>query len=843
MPSETLIIALAGLGLGLGAGFLLARARAGAAGEAQRRFASISDEIKDMVFRYDMSGGGRFEFINTAAVDVTGYHAKELMGNPELLYRIAVHDEEFDPHSLKAMLIQGARKNPTFAITRKDGQRSWVKMRNVLIREGAAGRVRAVEGIISDVTRERQARESLRDSAETYRIFFSASGLATAMVDEEGRVPRANDAFAAFCAADLERVQGKARFDEFLDESSAAKFKRYNALAMVQPDVVPRGFGADFQDRKGAIKPVYIFMCPVPEKRVSVLTVLDLPELRLMQEAADVQRLYFRQLFHNSPLGIAILDEEGRVMDINPGYTAMFGYALEDVRKWQSRHFLVPKDLLEEGGAIHQSVLAGKTVQRETRRTARNGREIPVQFQAYPFYLEDEIGGIFAIYQDISQRKEYEEQLAHSALHDPLTGLPNRALFKEYVHKAMHRGDHADTECGVVMLDLDRFRRVNETYGHEAGDAILREVAARLAELASPEDSLARLTGDQFGILLDGMESRWNLLAKVTEIGRSLNSAYRVGDAEVHVECAQGIVMDIHTRAGAEEVLRDAAVALDRAKLEGGEDRLKVFREEMFQEVADAVSLENEIRRAIRGKQFRVHYQPVISLQDERVVGFEALLRWIHPERGEISPEEFIPVAESTGLINRLGAFVLRAACAQMARWHREVPEARGLVVSLNISPRQLEEQRMAALIDRVLRESGLPPECLNIEITESLIMRDTKAAMRFFEGMRGKGVRMAIDDFGTGYSSLGYLRRFPVDSLKVDRSFVSGEASAGGRQIIKTIVDLARNMDFRIIAEGAETREQVDMLKELGCHQAQGFYFAKPMEPSEALAYFKGEG
>jgi Amt family ammonium transporter len=393
----------------------------------------------------------------------------------------------------------------------------------------------------------------------------------------------------------------------------------------------------------------------------------------------------------------------------------------------------------------------------------------------------------------------------------------------------------------VMMLDLDRFRMINETYGHLAGDGVIKEIPERLEGLFSASDTMARLAGDQFGFLVENYKTKRDVLVKATEVIKAVGRAFELNGDDVHLACDIGVVFNLGDYEKSEDVIRDAEVALQQSKAERDKTRIKVFSKGMHEEVAEALSVENEMRKAVREDQFQVYYQPIISLENEQVVGFEALMRWFHPGLGEITPVRFIPVAEHTGLILKMGADILKTACLQLVEWQEELAGFPDLVMSVNVSPKQLGDRTVNEMLDRVLSETRVDPQNLKLEITESLIMHDTRAAMKFFENLRSRGVRLAIDDFGTGYSSLGYLHRFPVDYLKIAKSFVSGESAADeNRTIIKSIVNLAENLGFKVIAEGAETREQVDMLKELGCHEVQGFYFARPMEPHEALAFLR---
>jgi diguanylate cyclase (GGDEF)-like protein len=423
------------------------------------------------------------------------------------------------------------------------------------------------------------------------------------------------------------------------------------------------------------------------------------------------------------------------------------------------------------------------------------------------------------------------DAMLHQALHDALTGLPNRALFTDRIQHALTQGRRRGTACGVIFLDLDRFKNVNDSLGHAAGDELLVAVARRIDDSLRSSDTAARLGGDEFAVLLEDLSDVEEAVLVADRIGAALTAPVVVQGREVFVKASVGIAVG---RAGASELLRQADVAMYRAKAEG-KGRSRVFEESMQAEVVERLELEGELLRAIERDEIDVHYQPVIALDGQTLAGFEALARWTHPTRGLVPPPQFIPLAEENGSIVTLGRQILRTACRQAARWLEEFPSAPGdpRIMSVNLSGRQLEDPNIVADVAAALADSGLPASALVLEITETVLMVDTEATIARLTALKALGVRLAVDDFGTGYSSLRYLRRFPIDILKMAKPFVDG-LDAGddeGRALARAIVELATSLKLACIAEGIEAGAQADVLHELGCGLGQGFHFARPMD------------
>jgi diguanylate cyclase (GGDEF)-like protein len=465
----------------------------------------------------------------------------------------------------------------------------------------------------------------------------------------------------------------------------------------------------------------------------------------------------------------------------------------------------------------------------------------------------DEIGTLMASFnrmlatigqqsEEINQFPKRLEQLTRQAFRDPLTNLPNRALFMDRLSHGLTRAQRRHEHLAVLFLDLDRFKVVNDTLGHSVGDQLLVEVSYRLSLTLRPGDTVARLGGDEFGILLDEVADAETAEAVAVRIEEALGKPYPFEGREVFVTASIGIALSSAKLATPEEVLRDADLAMYHAKAKG-KARHEVFDGTMGAPALDRMDLEMDLRSAISRQEFRLHYQPILQLDTGKITEVEALIRWQHEKRGLLQPDDFIGLTEETGLIVPIGQWVLAEACKQARIWQTEYPSSPSLVMSVNLSAKQFLHPLLVDEITQALRETGLAPSCLKLEITESTVMQDAPATLAKLRELKDLGVRLAIDDFGTGYSSLGYLKRFPVDTLKIDRSFVKGLAhDSGDSAIVRAVVTVAKSLNMDVTAEGVETEAQLAELKALGCDQGQGFLFARPVSAERVAPLLASE-
>ncbi|MGH3086610.1 MAG: putative bifunctional diguanylate cyclase/phosphodiesterase, partial [Rubrobacteraceae bacterium] len=443
---------------------------------------------------------------------------------------------------------------------------------------------------------------------------------------------------------------------------------------------------------------------------------------------------------------------------------------------------------------------------------------------------------------DITRRKEAEEKLLHGAFHDSLTGLPNRASFLDSLGRTLGDAKRGASEksFAVLFIDLDNFKVVNDSLGHAMGDTLLVAVSERLRDSLRPQDVIARLGGDEFTVLIEavsGVEEAEQVADRLLE---ELEDPFVANGYELFTTASIGIVVGNREYERPEDLLRDADTAMYRAKAMG-RSRKGVFERTMHSRAVALFRLETELRRAMEREEFVVHYQPIISLKTGRIVGFESLVRWRHPERGLVYPAEFIPVAEETGLVVPLEFFVLRESCHQISLWQRRFPGQLPLTVNVNLSRNQLARPDLFEQTRKILEEASLDPRSLKLEITESAIMRNAEHAATTLVNLRNLDIQVHIDDFGTGYSSLSVLHNLPIDALKVDRVFI-GRMDFGGddNEIVQTIVTLAHNLGLDVIAEGVETRKQLDRLRKMGCDYGQGFLFSKPIDGPSAERLIK---
>ncbi len=554
-------------------------------------------------------------------------------------------------------------------------------------------------------------------------------------------------------------------------------------------------------------------------------------------EAADGEAR-FRNAFDFAAIGMALVSSEGRWLQVNRALCDLLGYTDKELLANDFLTVIRPDDLNPAVETLKRLRRSHKRVEQcELRFRHKSGREVwglwsaSIAGEAYagarPF--------IFQI-QDITDRKRAEEQLQHEAFHDVLTGLPNRAMFMDHLGLAIARAErNAEQKFAVLYLDLDRFKIINDSLGHVIGDQLLVEVAERLGRCVRAGDTVARFGGDEFVLLVEDIKEESEAVEVAERVKSVLSAPFELSGREVFTTVSVGIASIWTSYHQADALVRDADAAMYRAK-SLGKNRHEIYDSAMHAQVNDRLEMETLLRLAVERKEFSVYYQPIVGLDTFKLRGFEALVRWKHPEKGFISPSDFIPLAEETGLIVDIGDMVLVESCRQMERWQKIFPSEPPLFVSVNLSGKQFIQSDLIQRIERIIETTRIDPEGLKLEITESAVMEDVESATEMLRKLRALGVKLSIDDFGTGYSSLSYLHKFPIDTLKIDRSFVMRMSEdAENLEIVNTIVTLAQNLGMNVIAEGVETNEQLSALRKLGCEFGQGYFFSKPVDSDSA--------
>jgi diguanylate cyclase (GGDEF)-like protein/PAS domain S-box-containing protein len=546
-----------------------------------------------------------------------------------------------------------------------------------------------------------------------------------------------------------------------------------------------------------------------------------------------------RAIIDAEPECVKVIRADGTLVQMNAAGLAMIEASRPEQVIGKSILQLMAPEYREAYRTFIGDILRGNKGMMEFEITGLKGTHRWMETHAVP--LPGEQGGqplVLSITRDITERKQTERRLKQLAHFDSLTGLPNRVQFIERLEQAMADADRHERLLGVVFLDLDRFKYINDSLGHGKGDMLLREVAMRLSGVVRRGDTVARLSGDEFALVLADMGHVDDAIHVAQKILDVFHQPFRVAGHDLSVTASLGITLYPFDDRGADDLLRNADVAMYRAK-ESGKNNYQFYVAEMTTIVSERLTLENDLRSALERGEFSLNYQPIADCRSGVIVGMEALLRWKHPERGMISPALFIPLAEETGYIIPIGEWVLRTACEQCRRWQKTGFPS--LYVAVNLSSRQFHQKDLTASIHGVLQETGLDPAHLGLEITEGLIMQQAEASVNTLRELKAMGIRISIDDFGTGYSSLSYLKRFPIDVLKIDQSFVRDiPKDEDDAAIAGTIITMAHSLGLRVVAEGVETVEQLKFMREHGCDALQGYYLSKPLPPEQFADFLK---
>jgi diguanylate cyclase (GGDEF)-like protein/PAS domain S-box-containing protein len=798
-----------------------------------------------------LEADGTVRYISPAVERVTGYRPEERIGTSAFG---SVHPDDRE-QALKTFAevleVPGLQPPLEFRVLHKDG--SWCYLEHVVNNLLDDPAVRGVVVTSRDVTERKEAERKLREAEQGYRSLIER-GPAIVYIQEIGGPDS-----AIYMSPQIETLMGYSP-EECKDPALRWGMVHPEDREWLQAeDERTREPGKVFTTeyrvvhRDGGTKWVRNESILIEDERSGTCYrqgfMLDITERKTFEEALERLSRQHEMVLKSAGEGIFGLDLDGNATFVNPAAARITGWEAEDLvgrPHHDVLHHTKPdgSPYPREECPIHAALEDGTTRGRHDEVFWRkDGTSFPVEYMSSPILQDGEVVGAVVTFKNITKRKALEQQLQHQAFHDLLTGLPNRALFMDRLEHASTRANRRDSRVAVLFVDLDNFKVVNDSLGHKAGDQLLKAVAERVKSCLRPEDTPARLGGDEFTTLVEDVASVGEGVQIAERITDILQPPFVLEEQEVFITASIGISLNNSTQERAEDLLRHADLAMYWAKHKG-KARYELFEPSMGTDALERLRLENELRRALERREFKVYYQPILTLDGNRIAGAEALVRWEHPQRGLLLPEVFLHVAEAMGLLVQIGEGVLREACHQMRTWQQRYPGLPPMTVSVNLSPWQLFRPELVA---EILAETELDPGSLQLEITEGMLPSNgVHSASNTLRRLKDLGIQLAVDDFGMGYSSLSYLKRFPVDFLKIDRSFIAGlgqdiDGASKDRQIVSAMIDLTHALGLKAVAEGVETAEQLAQLRNMECDLAQGYYYSKPL-PGEALAVILAE-
>lgn len=778
-------------------------------------------------------------FVNSGFTAMTGYSAAEVVGRNCRFLQGA----ETDPVMVDRLRQAVAHRQPFTGVLlnyRKDGSQFWNELTINPVFDSEGTLINFV-GLQTDVTARKQAEATLERLRRQNELILNSAGEGIYGLDRSGTLTFINPAAARMLGWVADELVGKqiAGVVHASQTENDLYWTSYPLDAAAESTWVHHVGEEIFWRKDGTSFWVEYISTPILENQELVGTVVtfqDITQRRRAEVALRESEERYAIAVQGAKDGLWDWNLKTNQVYFSPRWKSMLGWEEDEINhhldEWFSR--IHPEDF-ESVKTLLVAHLEGITsdFEGEYRMLHRDGSYRWMLCRGLAVYANNgKVARIAGSLTDITSRKRTEKQLLHDALHDALTDLPNRALFMDRLERSLERHKrNTNYLFAVLFLDLDRFKIVNDSLGHVVGNHLLVEIARRLQACIRAEDTVARLGGDEFVILLEAIDCPSDATRVAERIQQDLTQPVHFNGHEMFVTVSIGIALTSKEYEQPEEILRDADTAMYRAKALG-KSRYELFDTSMHTQAVTLLQLETDLRYAIERQEFELHYQPIMALKTHRLSGFEALIRWRHPQRGLVAPGAFIPMAEETGLINPIGWWVLQAACQQMQNWQQQLPLHSLLTISVNLSGKQLAQGDAVVRVEQILQTTGLNPAALKLEITESSIMENAESIVARLQQLKALGIQLSIDDFGTGYSSLSYLHRFPIDTLKIDRSFINKmDVELEKLELVRTIATLAWNLNMEIVAEGVENENQLAYLTSLGCEYAQGYLFSKPID------------
>ncbi len=826
--------------------------------ERERFWSDVVSAVPDTIYVHDIAAR-RVMYSNNHLGPQLGYNKAELREMGERLWEKILHPDDVELYlrmrNIQQVLGKGRLMQFELRWRHRDGSWHWFDIREQALAYDERGRVSRLIGVAKDITEQIVRSESLSTSEQRYRMLAESISDVIFSTDDKLQLNYVSPSVMQVLGYDSEWAlnhgfHGLATNPRQLIGFYALLERVRNALgdpqrlAELRAEFLPQLFVFDCLRADGQKIPVELRLVPMWDDSGRFEGLLGVGRDIGQQRRAEKDLRMAATVFEHSTAAILVTDPAGYIVQVNNAFSRVSGYS--------SRQILdqLPSMLTADTQqASHLSFVIRQLNQQgswegEVWLKRRNGEKFPAWVGITA--VKDDEGDLVSyvcFFSDISERKASEQRIHRLAYYDALTQLPNRTLFQDRLHNALQHGERHQEWVVLMFLDLDRFKPINDSLGHAAGDRMLKEVAVRLAACVDGDDTVARMGGDEFTLLLQSDTSREGALKRAIHVGEqilaSLAQPFILEGREFFVSASIGIALSPQDGSELSQLMKNADTAMYHAK-ERGKNNFQFYQADMNASALERLELESDLRHALEQGEFRLYYQPQFSGDGKRLTGAEALLRWQHPSRGLVPPNDFIPVLEELGLVVQVGEWVLREACRQLSHWHQA--KVRVPKISVNLSARQFAEGDLGPRIASILRDSGIPPACLELELTESILMEDVANAMQTLASLKRLGVCLAIDDFGTGYSSLNYLKQFPIDVLKIDRSFVDGlpHGEQDG-QIARAIIAMAHSLNLTVIAEGVETLAQLDFLRGHACDEVQGFLLGRPMPARQFTALFSG--
>ncbi len=802
----------------------------------------------------------RMIFSNHHLGQTLGYNRTELQQMGEYFWEILLHPDDADfYHRSRQIQRQGGYSQLMQCQLRfrhRDGEWRRFDIREQALARDKHDQVTRIIGVAKDVTEQIEASESLRDSEQRYRMLAESISDVIVSTDSRMALNYVSPSVMAVLGYDVEWIlqngwqstianpQQLTGIYSLMERVSKA-LDQPDQLALLRSEVQTQLYLFDCLRADGRKIPIELRLILVWDEHGAFEGVLGVGRDISQQRRAEKDLRMAATVFEHSTSAILITDPAGYIVQANEAFTRVSGYAVEQVLDQLPNMLTVDQEQEAHLRYVLKQLNQHSTWEGEVWLRRRNGEHYPA-WVGITAVLDDEgdLASYVCFFSDISERKASEQRIHRLAYYDALTHLPNRTLFQDRLHTALQAAERQKSWVVLMFLDLDRFKPINDSLGHAAGDRMLKEMATRLLGCVDDDDTVARMGGDEFTLLLQPRANREIALNRAIHVAEqilaSLVKPFVLEGREFFVTASIGIALSPQDGNELSQLMKNADTAMYHAK-ERGKNNFQFYQADMNASALERLELESDLRHALEQNEFVLFYQPQFSGDGKRLTGAEALLRWRHPRRGLVPPGDFIPVLEELGLVVEAGDWVIREACRQLKSWHQA--KVRVPKVSVNISARQFSDGQLGTRIATILKETGLPPACLELELTESILMREVSEAMQILDGLKNLGLSIAVDDFGTGYSSLNYLKQFPIDVLKIDRTFVDGLPSGEqDAQIARAIIAMAHSLNLAVIAEGVETQEQLDFLREHGCDEVQGYLFGRPMPADKFEVQFSND-